>query len=105
MKAHEILTSPQKWCKESPAEDSQGSKLEAFDTRAVKWCALGAIQKAYSPAQWSYAMDSLLRGLSISERGLGQMNGSDKACCIMEWNDDSQCTFEEVNKTLLDCDI
>jgi hypothetical protein len=105
MKAHELLTSSRRWCKESPAEDSLGNKLEAFDPRAVKWCALGAIQKAYCPSQWSEVMDALLRGLSVSERGLAQMNASDKACTIMEWNDDPQCSFEEISDTLLDCDV
>ena len=105
MKAHELLTSSQRWCKESPAEDSQGNKLEALNARAVKWCALGAIQKVYSPSQWSEVMDALLRGLSVSEGGLAQMNRSDKACSIMEWNDDPQSSFEEIKDTLLSCDI
>jgi hypothetical protein len=105
MKAHELLASSQRWCKESPAEDSLGNKLQAFDSRAVKWCALGAIQKAYCPSQWSQVMDALLRGLSVSERGLALMNASDKACSIMEWNDDPQCSFKEIKDTLLDCNI
>jgi hypothetical protein len=105
IKAHELFTSSQRWCKESPAEDSQGNKLEALNPGAVKWCALGAIQKVYAPAQWSEAMDTLLRGLSVSERGLAQMSRSDKACSIMEWNDDPQSSFEEIKDTLLSCDI
>ncbi len=105
MKAHELLTSSERWCQESPAKDSQGNKLEAVDPRAVKWCALGAIQIAYTPAQWSDVMDALLRGLSVSETGLAQMNGSDKACSIMEWNDDPQCSFEEIKDTFLKFDI
>lgn len=59
MKAHELFTSSERWCKESPAKDSQGNKLEAVDPRAAKWCALGAIQKAYPLAQWSEIMDTL----------------------------------------------
>ena len=105
MKAYELLNSSQKWCQESPAEDSQGNKLQAVDPRAVKWCALGAIQKTYTPAQWSDTMDTLLRRLSVSERGLAQMNASDKACSIMEWNDDPQCSFEEIREILRNCDI
>jgi hypothetical protein len=31
MKTHELLTSPDKWGKDSPAEDSQGNKLQAHD--------------------------------------------------------------------------
>ena len=105
MKAHELFASSQKGCQESPAEDAEGNKLEAFDPRAINWCALGAVQKAYSPSQWSQAMETLLRGLSVSERGLAGMNGSDKACSIMEWNDDPQGTFEEIKNTFLNCNI
>jgi hypothetical protein len=49
MKAHELLNSSEAWCQESPAEDRQGNKLQALDPRAVKWCALGAIQKRILP--------------------------------------------------------
>src|ERR1700687_2305419 len=35
MKAHELLNSPETWCKESPAADEHGNKLQAFDPRAV----------------------------------------------------------------------
>ena len=105
MKAHELLTSSEAWCQESPAEDLHGNKLQAFDPRAAKWCALGAIQKVYLPLEWEEAMDRLLRVLSISEQGLAQMTKSDKACCLMEWNDDPQSTFEEIRNMLLSADI
>jgi hypothetical protein len=105
MKVHELLSSPEIWCKESPAEDLHGNRIEAFDPRAVKWCTLGAIQKTYPSSQWGQAMDSLLRALSVSELGLAQMNKSDKACSIMEWNDDQQSSFAEIRKTLLEVDI
>ena len=105
MKAHELLTSPAKWCKESPAEDSQGNKLQARDPRSVKWCALGAIQRIYLSPQWGEAMNSVLRALSVSERGLAQMNNSDKACSLMEWNDDDQSSFAEIREILLEADI
>ncbi len=105
MKAYELLKSPEAWCQESPAEDGQGNKLEALDPRAEKWCVLGAIQKSYPPSQWGEAMDRLLRTLSVSEQGLAQMSKSDKACCLMEWNDDCQNSFLEVSKILLCADI
>jgi hypothetical protein len=105
MKAHELLSSPETWCQESPAEDPQGKKLQAFDPRAVKWCALGAIQKTYTPMQWAPAMDRLLRALSVSEKGLAQMINSDKACCLMEWNDDCQRSFQEIRQILLEADV
>jgi hypothetical protein len=105
MKAHELLISPETWCKRSPAKDVRGNKVEAFDPRAVKWCALGAIQKTYPYSQWGEAMNSLLRALSVSEQGLAQMNNSDKACSIMEWNDDHQSSFTEIREALLQVDI
>jgi hypothetical protein len=105
MKAHELLSSPEAWCQESPAEDPHGNKLQAFDPRAVKWRALGAIQKAYPPSQQVEAMDRLLRALSVSEQGLAQMTKSDKACCLMEWNDDRQSTFQVIRNMLLSAGI
>jgi hypothetical protein len=105
MKAHELLNSSEAWCQESPAEDRQGNKLQALDPRAVKWCALGAIQKVYPPPQWGEAMDFLLRALNVSERGLAQMSKSDKACSLMEWNDDPQSSFLEVREILLVANI
>lgn len=105
MKAHELLDSPGVWCQESPAEDLQGNKLQACDPCAVKWCALAAIQKTYPPSQWAKAMDRLLGGLSVSEQGLAEMTNTDKACCIMEWNDDRQSSFTEIRDIFLGVDI
>ena len=95
-KAHELLASSETWCQESPAEDQQGNKLQAFDPKAVRWCALAAIQKTYPPLGWGEAMDRVLLALSFSEAGLAQMNKTDKACCLMEWNDDRQNSFQEI---------
>jgi len=105
MKAYELLKSPEVWCRESPAEDRQGNKLEALDPRAEKWCVLGAIQKSYPASQWEEAMDRVLRALRVSEHGLAQMTKSDKACCLMEWNDDRSNSFFEVSNMLMSADI
>jgi hypothetical protein len=105
MKAHELLHSPEAWCQGSPAEDAQGNKVVALHPKAVRWCALGAIQKAYPPEEWGEAMDNLLRALSVSEKGLAHMNSSDKACSLMEWNDDSRSSFSEISAVLLSADI
>ena len=104
-KAHELLTSPRTWCQESPAEDQLGNKLQASDPRAVKWCALGAIQRTYPPSGWGDAMDQVLLALNFSEAGLAQMNKSVKACSLMEWNDDRQSSFQEIRGIFLDANI
>ena len=105
MKAHELLSSPDLWCQESPAKDAHGHKVEAFNPEAVKWCALAAIQKTYPSSQWEETMDRLLRALSVSEEGIAQMTISDKACSLMEWNDDGTCSFRDIRETLLEANV
>jgi hypothetical protein len=105
MKAHELLSSPETWCQESPAEDASGNKVPAFHPEAVKWCALGAIQKAYPPVEWEKAMDRLLRELSVSDHGIRQLSQTDKACCVMEWNDGQNSSFAEIREIFLDADL
>ncbi|MBV8142745.1 MAG: hypothetical protein JOZ60_11940 [Verrucomicrobia bacterium] len=104
MKAHELLSSPAKWCQESPAEDGCGNKVPTFDPRAVKWCALAAIQKLYPPLEWEEAMNRVLRALSVSEKAINQLSKTDKACCLMEWNDDPNASFEEIRKVFVEAD-
>jgi hypothetical protein len=105
MKAHELVSSPDTWCKESPAKDADGNKVPAFHPHAVKWCALAAIQRVYPPFQWEEAMDRLLHALSVSEKGVGRLSKSDKACCLMEWNDDRNSLFRDIRATLLEADV
>jgi hypothetical protein len=105
MKAHELLSSSEAWCQESPAEDAYGNKVDALHPNAVRWCALGAIQKTYPPVKWEEAMDSLLRSLSISEKAIAQLTKSDKACCLMEWNDDRQYSFQDIREILIEADV
>ena len=105
MKAYELLNSPDIWCQESPAETAQCKKVYAVDPRAVRWCALGAIQKVYPPVQWEEAMDSVLRALCVSEKGIARMTESDKACCLMEWNDDRGTSFRDIQEVLKEADV
>jgi hypothetical protein len=105
MKAHELLSSPDLWCQESPAKDAHGLKVETFNPEAVKWCALAAIQKTYPSCQWEAAMDRLLRALSVSEEGIARMTISDKAGSLMEWNDDGKCSFRDIRETLLQANV
>ena len=105
MKAHELLSSPVRWCQESPAVDAHGNKVPACHPDAVKWCALAAIQKTYPPMQWEEAMDRVLRALSVSDKGIRQLSKTDKACCLMEWNDDQNSSFGEIRAILLEADL
>ena len=50
-------------------------------------------------------MDRLLRALSVSEQGIAELTKSDKACCLMEWNDDSAQSFRDIREALDAADI
>jgi len=50
-------------------------------------------------------MDSLLRALSVSEKGIAQLTRCDKECCLMEWNDDRQYSFEDIREILIQADL
>jgi hypothetical protein len=105
MKAHELLSSSDLWSQESSAEDAHANKVETLDPKAVKWCALAAIQKAYPSSQWEEVMDRLLRALNVSEEGIAQMTISDKACSLVEWNFDGKCSFHDIREILLAADV
>ena len=105
MKAYELLSSPEAWCQECPAQDAHGNNVHALHPNAVRWCALAAIQKTYPPSAWEAAMDSLLRALSVSEKGIAQLTRCDKECCLMEWNDDRQYSFEDIREILIQADL
>ena len=105
MKAYELLSSPDAWCQESPAEDAQGNKVQAWNPKAVKWCALSAVQKIYPPAEWEPMMDRLLRALSVSEKGITQLTKWDKECSLIEWNDDRTYSFRDIREVLVEADV
>jgi hypothetical protein len=105
MKAHQLLSSSAIWCQESPAEDARGNQVSAFHPQAVKWCALGALQRVYPPWEWEAAMDRLLRALSVSDKGIEQLSKSDKACSLMEWNDDRNSSFRDIREILFEADV
>jgi hypothetical protein len=105
MKAHQLLSSSDIWCQESPAEDAHGNKVPAFHPQAVKWCALGALQKVYPPLELEEAMDRLLRALSVSEKGIGRLSKWDKACSLMEWNDDRNSSFRDIREILFEANV
>jgi len=105
MKAYELLHSPDMWCRDSPARNAEGAKVQAFDPSAVQWCALAAIQKVYPKWEWEEKMNCLLRALNVSESGLARLTTADKICCLMEWNDDICCSFAEIREILLAADL
>jgi hypothetical protein len=51
------------------------------------------------------AVDRLLRALSVSEKGIRQLSRSDKACCLMEWNDSRNACFREIREVPMEADV
>ena len=47
MKVRDILTDESKWCKGTRAVTVENEFCSPLDPRAVKWCLVGAIEKAY----------------------------------------------------------
>jgi hypothetical protein len=50
-------------------------------------------------------MDGVLRALSVSERGIARLTESDKACCLMEWNDNRGTSFPDIREVLKKADV
>ena len=67
--------------------------------------ALAAVQKVYPLSQWEEAVNRLLRALSVSEKGIKQLSKSDKASCVMEWNDERESSYQEIREILLEADV
>src|SRR6478672_11741988 len=89
----------------SRQQDAHRNKVPAFHPAAVKWCAFAAIQRVYSPLKRDVAVDRLLRALSVSEKGIRQLSRSDKAFCLMEWNDNRHSSFPEIREILIEADV
>jgi hypothetical protein len=53
-------------------------------------------------SQWDEAMNRVLRAFSVSEKGIKRLSESDKACCVMEWNDQRESSYHEIRKILFE---
>jgi hypothetical protein len=84
---------------------SGGRKNDRFES-GFKPATLPDLQNGnVNPLQWEEIMDRLLRALSVSERGIGGLTKSDKACCLMEWNDEPEHSFRDIREALDVADI
>lgn len=92
MKAHELLSSPDKWIKGTLARNKDGQWAGIKDDNASCWCALGAIYKCYGFAT-KIATAQIIKLTS-------KLN-----CNIAPWNDAPGRTYEEVVGLLRELDI
>lgn len=92
MKAHELLSSPEKWTKGVGARDAAGQPATADET-AASWCMLGAIHCCYPDSSRERA-DLFSR---LKER-LGSIH-------LSAWNDAAVRTYDDVVGLLRELDI
>ena len=88
-KAREILSNPECWCKKHDASDENGNFINPTSERAVKWCIIGAYQKAYNDPSCGviyYYMDPL-------HSSLKEVFGKES---LIAFNEDPATTHKDV---------
>jgi hypothetical protein len=92
MKAHELLSSPDKWCKGANALSESGASVNDSSPGACKWCVNGALRKCYP---------------SLMERGslYHKLWIATETMILSEWNDAPERTWQEVHDLLVKLDI
>ena len=97
MKAYELLADPAKWAQGYEAYNANGEGCMATSLDAVKWCAMGAIEKVHYPysSTRDAAYDKLLNYLFVytGYRFVGN------------WNDAKTTTHADVVRVLKELDL
>jgi hypothetical protein len=90
VKAHELLNSPDKWCKGANALSESGASVNDSSPGACKWNLYGAIARCYTFQQrmelW-HTMDAMVGGI------------------VCQWADKPERTWQEVHDLLVKLDI
>lgn len=87
MKIKELLSDESKWTKYATARNKEGNHVTIYDSNAVQWCVLGAMEKCYS--------NDFMNMYHKLKESFGKS--------ICEWNDSS--TYQEVMAKLNEVDI
>jgi hypothetical protein len=83
-----ILSSPEKWTKGCSAYDSDGYPVLPTEPEAVRWCLLGAAQKAYCR--------DLVTGVVVKN----ELRRRSPGWFVSFYNDDPTTTFEDIQRLL-----
>jgi hypothetical protein len=94
LKIKDLLTSENKWTKETYARDSQGRPALPHDERAVCWCLEGALFKCYPTSQYVDIINKVRKYL-----------GTKDFEPIAIFNDSPRTTFEDIAKLVETLDI
>ena len=98
MKTYELLDSAEKWCKGANARDKDGNIVDPVSSIANQWCINGALCRCYRKvSDMSAASDKLSNLLT------GHI--SFPAVPYINWQDETERTFEEVHQLLKEADV
>ena len=97
MKAYELLSTPDRWCKGNWAKDARGQVTKASGPDAVCWCLTGALWRIYMDRPHAYAAVKD-RVVSVLERRTGRGG-------LVAFNDDFRTSYEDVIAVLKEANV
>lgn len=90
----DVLSNPDRWCKEAAGKDADGDCVDPRDDTALRWCVLGALRKVHRAPLCD----------DVSKRALAALRGvidvADGANGIARWNDAEDTTHAELLRVL-----
>lgn len=98
MKISELFSEPSRWTQHTYARDAEALRCSADSDSAVCWCLTGALCKCYGN-------DDTDRRLEAERKIRRALIDRGEAAYIVEWNDRSFRTFEEVKSLVEQADV
>jgi hypothetical protein len=95
MKAKDLLSDKSRWTRGADARDRYGYRCDPYSSRAVSFCVLGAVLRAYQYR--THAQTEAIRALL-------QAIPSEYAD-VESWNDAPDRTFDDVSRVLEAADV
>lgn len=105
MKAYEILSQPDAWTKGRYAETRNGDTCNPRSETAVRWCMLGAIDRAMEEQPDCAYRNAVMKVATYLREALHVQVIADKTNIISHWNDAPERTAEDVIDVLRKLDL
>lgn len=86
MTLRQLFDRPEKWAQKSMALDAQGKPVHYNSDKAVCWCLLGGLCKAYGPERAEELITDVRKHLGKTS--------------VVNWNDHTDRVFEDVVKLM-----
>ncbi len=95
MKAWQAIEKEENWLRGNLAQDQEGNAIEPESTKAIRFCALGALHHCYGPNEYGKVYDKVITLL-----GKTRVDNF-----ISSWNNDPATRHEDVVSLLKELDI